>query len=74
MLIITRKASESIWIGEDIEIRVTEIGGDRVKIGINAPRDVRIMRGELADTLRLNEEASVLPDPGSLEQLKSLLK
>ena len=47
MLILTRKTGETIWINDDIEITINEIKGDQVKIGINAPRTMEILRGEL---------------------------
>jgi len=47
MLILTRKIGESIWINDEIEIIITEVKGDQVKIGINAPRTMEILRGEL---------------------------
>ena len=47
MLVLSRKISESIQIGNDIEIVVTQIAGGKVKLGIQAPADVRILRGEL---------------------------
>ena len=47
MLILTRKIGETIWINDDIEITINEIKGDQVKIGINAPRTIEILRGEL---------------------------
>ena len=47
MLILSRKVGEGIFISEDIEVVVTEIGGDRVKIGIEAPKSVSILRREL---------------------------
>lgn len=47
MLVLNRKASERIVIGDDIEILICGINRDRVKVGINAPADVRIMRAEL---------------------------
>ncbi len=58
MLIVSRKKSESILIGDDIEILVTEIGADRVKIGIQAPKGVPILRKELLEARDLNREAS----------------
>ncbi|CAB1253799.1 Translational regulator CsrA [Ruminococcaceae bacterium BL-6] len=74
MLIISRKASESILIGDSIEIVVSEISGDRVKIGIQAPKEVPIVRKELLETESLNREASVHPQGKSLELLKDLLQ
>ena len=47
MLILTRKTGEAIQIGPDIEITVTAIKGDQVKIGINAPKNVEVHRKEV---------------------------
>jgi len=47
MLVLFRKKKQSIRIGDDIEITVLEVRGDRVRLGIAAPREVRVMRSEL---------------------------
>lgn len=47
MLCLTRKPSEEIFIGEEIRIVVQRIRGNRVSIGVEAPGDCRIVRGEL---------------------------
>ena len=47
MLVLTRKQLESIMIGDDIEIRVLSIIGDKVRIGIRAPREVPVYRHEI---------------------------
>ncbi len=47
MLVLTRKAGEGLVIGDNIRITVNRISGNRVTIGISAPDDVRIVRGEL---------------------------
>ena len=44
MLVVTRKADESLSIADNIEITVLEISKDRVKLGIAAPKDVKIIR------------------------------
>lgn len=74
MLVISRKVSESILIGDNIEIIISEISGDRAKICINAPKEIPIVRKELLETRSLNEEASVIPQQQALNKLKNLLK
>lgn len=46
MLILTRKAGESIFIGEDVEIVIKEVGKQQVRVGISAPKHVPIRRKE----------------------------
>ena len=47
MLILTRRSGETILIGDDIEVTVMRVSGNQVRIGIEAPRDVPIVREEL---------------------------
>lgn len=49
MLVLSRKAGEKLVIGDDIVLTINRISGNRVAIGIEAPRDVRIVRGELVE-------------------------
>lgn len=49
MLVLTRKVEESILIGDDIEIMVLGVSGDKVRIGINAPREIEVFRKEVKD-------------------------
>lgn len=58
MLVVTRKTDESLIIAENIEITVLEISKDRVKIGISAPKDIKIIRNELIDAQNANLEAA----------------
>lgn len=58
MLILSRKQGETFFIGEDIEISVLEVRGDRIKIGISAPDTARVIRSELKDTLYTNLAAA----------------
>ena len=55
MLVLSRKVGESIKIGDNIEIVVNRISGNRVTIGVDAPKDVRILRGEVE--LELDDDA-----------------
>jgi len=47
MLVLTRKSNQSIMIGDDIEITVLSIMGEKVRIGIQAPRDIPVFRKEV---------------------------
>jgi carbon storage regulator len=47
MLVLTRKTNQSIMIGDEIEVRVLSTAGEKVKIGIQAPLDVRVFRKEV---------------------------
>lgn len=59
MLVLTRKANEAIQIGDDVIITVISIDADRVKIGIDAPRNLKIFRKELLiETGNINKEAA----------------
>ncbi|VEF46913.1 carbon storage regulator CsrA [Bacillus freudenreichii] len=59
MLVLSRKKGEAIQIGPDIEISITAIEGDQVKIGINAPNNVEVHRKEVWVEIQ-NENAAAL--------------
>ena len=52
MLVLSRKAEESMYIGDDIKITVLDIRGGQVRIGITAPRDIRVHREEVYNRSR----------------------
>jgi carbon storage regulator len=52
MLVLTRKGNQSIMIGDDIEVSVLSIMGEKVRIGIDAPRDVPVFRKEVYVEIR----------------------
>jgi carbon storage regulator len=55
MLILSRKKSECIIIRDDIVVMVIEIRGDKVRLGIEAPKDVRVNRREVYDAIKRSE-------------------
>lgn len=59
MLVLSRKLNEKIYIGDDVVLTVTAIESNRVKIGIEAPRSVRVLRPEML------EKEPVQKDPSS---------
>lgn len=61
MLILTRRPGESIQVGDDIEISVLEIRGNQVRLGINAPADVLVLRSELVGQERKSGAGQTKP-------------
>lgn len=70
MLILSRKRGQSIFINNDIEIIVTAVDGDQVKIGIVAPKEYTIMRKEVLEEVRTANRQS-LSTKVDFEHLKS---
>lgn len=73
MLVLSRRANESLMIGDEIVVTVLEVRGDQVRLGIAAPRSVPVHREEVyADLIRQNQ-AAARPDEKSLANLDQLL-
>ncbi|NLM44706.1 MAG: carbon storage regulator CsrA [Clostridiales bacterium] len=70
MLVLARKKDEAILIGDDIEIIITDISEDKVKIGINAPKHMKVLRKELLEEVKEENIQSA----GSKVDLKALAK
>ena len=74
MLVLSRQRDETIMIGDDVEITVVDIRGDKVRLGINAPRHIQVHRKEVYDAIkRENEQAARMgpddvPDAGDGEK------
>ena len=69
MLVITRKTNEGLVIADNVTIRILDVGKDRVRIGIEAPKEVRIVREELYNTEKQNVAASEAIPKSVMEQL-----
>ena len=57
MLVLSRKEGERIVIGDNITLVISKVSGNRVTIGIEAPREVKVVRGELEDSGRITASA-----------------
>lgn len=63
MLVLSRQRDQSIIIGDDIEITIVDVRGDKVRIGINAPRHVSVHRKEVYEAIRRENEANAASQP-----------
>ena len=74
MLALTRKKQEAIMIDGNIEIRVLDIQGDKVKLGISAPKNVGIHREEVYAQIKSANEEAVSGEAVSLNELSQFMK
>jgi carbon storage regulator len=65
MLVLSRKKNESIVINNDITIVVVEIRGDKVRLGVEAPKEVPVHRREVYDAIKRNAATEAAPDDAS---------
>jgi len=63
MLILSRKVNETIMIGDDISVSVFEVRGDQVRIGVEAPRNVKVFRREVYDAIIAENKAAAEAAP-----------
>jgi len=73
MLILARRINESIMIGDQVEISIVDIKGDQVKLGINAPRTVKVYRQEVYRAIQEENVAAAKAAPDKLPSLDGLL-
>ena len=72
MLVISRKLNEKVKIGDNIEIYIISIEKNQIKLGIEAPKEVTILRGELIDSIKKENKKAV--KAVSIENLKNFSK
>ncbi|MCL1695821.1 carbon storage regulator CsrA [Lysinibacillus sp. BPa_S21] len=70
MLVLSRKKDESIMIGDQIEIKILAVEGEQIKIGIVAPKTVKVHRSEVFEAIQAQNKEALSAASSFLEQLK----
>ncbi|MDO4720379.1 MAG: carbon storage regulator CsrA [Peptostreptococcaceae bacterium] len=74
MLVLKRKSGESLLIGDNIEVRIIEVEEGKVKIGVEAPKNVTILRSEVLEAAKEENKAALSSRIVSKEALKKVMK
>ena len=74
MLVISRKTGEGLRIGDNITLQVVSVSGDKVTLAIDAPREIKIMRDELIQTIEANQSSSQISTEGNYISLAQFMK
>ena len=69
MLVLARQRDQTVMIGDDIEVTVVDIRGDKVRLGVNAPRTVSVHRKEVYDAIRKENESAAAIRPGDVPRI-----
>ncbi len=72
MLILSRKINEKIMIGDNISVTIIEIRGDQVKIGVEAPKSVKVFRQEVFEAIK-NENRAAATSSQNLDGLSAIV-
>jgi len=70
MLVLSRKKDESIMIGDQIEIKILAVEGDQIKLGIVAPKTIKVHRSEVFEAIQAQNREALTTSSSFLEQLK----
>ena len=73
MLVLQRKKNQSLVINGNVTVSVLEIGSDWIKLAVEAPKDVKILRAELIEAAQANQEAAGELSKASVNALKKLV-
>ena len=74
MLVLSRRAGESVVVGDDVTISILEVRGDVVRVGIDAPRSVAVHRAELLAQLESTNREAASPSEDTVASLSRALK
>ena len=74
MLVLSRQKDESIMIGDGIRITIVDVRGDKVRLGIDAPKDVKVFRAELYEEIQRQNREALQPKSEDVDKLKDLFK
>ncbi|MER2008808.1 carbon storage regulator CsrA [Solibacillus sp. FSL K6-1781] len=70
MLVLTRKKGETIMIGDQIEVKIISVDGDQVKLGIVAPKSVKVHRSEVFEAIQQQNKEALASSVDALKQFK----
>lgn len=74
MLMIGRKVGEVFLVGEDVRIIIASVSGDKVTIAIDAPKEIKILREELLETIQANKESTLKIERSGYQNIAELIK
>ncbi|WP_341923885.1 carbon storage regulator CsrA [Nocardioides psychrotolerans] len=74
MLVLSRRAGESVVVGDDVTITILEVRGDVVRVGIDAPRSVAVHRAELLEALESSNRDAASPSEQAVASLAEALR
>lgn len=75
MLALTRRIGERIVIGDDVIVTVVDVKGDNVRLAIQAPKEIKIYRGEIYDAIAEENQQAVVPlQTASLDSVQEMLR
>ena len=74
MLVLSRQRDQTIMIGDDIEITVVDIRGDKVRLGINAPTEIPVHRKEVYEAIKRENRAAASVKPEDIAKVANIQK
>ena len=74
MLVLSRKVGESIVIGDDVVVTILEIRGDLIRVGIDAPKHVKVHRSEVFEAIEAANKEAVAPTLEAMSEFASAIK